>query len=63
MPKEKPRYAIYAVPPRGTALWKFGSAWLGRDAEAGEILRPPKTGVVKRRWIEERTATPRRYGF
>lgn len=56
------RYAIYYAPEAGSPLWRFGSAWLGWDAETGEVPpRPPVTGLP--RAAEELTVSPRRYGF
>ncbi|MDE0172768.1 MAG: DUF1045 domain-containing protein [Defluviicoccus sp.] len=49
------RYAIYYVPPPGTALAAFGARWLGRDA-------PDLTGVSAEDW-RRAVAAPRRYGF
>ncbi|MDE0058116.1 MAG: DUF1045 domain-containing protein [Defluviicoccus sp.] len=52
------RYALYYVPPPGTALAAFGARWLGRDACA-----PPEgAGVSAEDW-RRAVATPRRYGF
>lgn len=51
------RYALYFAPPPDSALWKFASRWLGRDAATGETLDPPDG--VSPDW----TADPRRYGF
>ncbi|MGM0584090.1 MAG: DUF1045 domain-containing protein [Pseudomonadota bacterium] len=56
------RYAIYYAPPADSALWRFGSAWLGWDAEAGEAPpRPEIPGLPAP--AETLTGTPRRYGF
>ena len=58
-----PRYAVYFAPPRDSALHRFGSRWLGRDAESGEALaQPAVNGITPERLIEI-TAFPRRYGF
>ncbi|WP_421698879.1 DUF1045 domain-containing protein [Ancylobacter sp.] len=58
-----PRYALYFAPPAQSPLWRFGSAVLGYDAEAGT---PPAPLALRRfdaaRWSEI-TAEPRRYGF
>ncbi|WP_158043411.1 DUF1045 domain-containing protein [Skermanella pratensis] len=51
------RYALYFAPPPDSALWKFASRWLGRDAATGETLDPPDG--VHPDW----TADPCRYGF
>lgn len=55
------RYAIYFAPEPGTALWQFGTSWLGRDPETGERQ-------VERLGLPERLhakfiAAPARYGF
>jgi len=56
------RLAIYYAPPAGSALWDFGSAWLGWDAEAGEVPpRPDVQGLPDDPLAL--TASPRRYGF
>ena len=49
------RYAIYYVPPPGTALAAFGARWLGQDA-------PDLAGVSAEDW-RRAVAAPRRYGF
>lgn len=57
------RYAIYLAPPVDSALWRFGSRVLGRDAETGETLAgfaPP--GLRPEDW-RTLTEEPRRYGF
>ncbi len=52
------RYALYYVPPPGTALAAFGARWLGRDACA-----PPEgAGVSAEEWCRA-VAAPRRYDF
>lgn len=48
------RTAVYYLPPKGSALARFGARWLGWDVDRGtasESLAP------------ELTATPRKYGF
>jgi putative phosphonate metabolism protein len=52
------RYAVYHSPTPGTPLHRLGSAWLGRDAHAGEALGQPDVEGLSRL-----TAVPRRYGF
>ncbi len=49
------RYAIYYVPPPGTALAAFGARWLGRDA-------PNLAGVSAEDW-RRAVAALRKYGF
>jgi putative phosphonate metabolism protein len=59
------RYAVYWAPEAGSPLWRFGSAWLGWDAEAGEAVPHPPLpeAVAPPAPLPEITATPRRYGF
>ena len=52
------RYAIYYVPPPGTALAAFGARWLGRDGS----VPPDLAGVSAEDW-RSAVAAPRRYGF
>lgn len=57
-----PRYAIYYAPSSRSALWRFGSAVIGYDAETGadeQLLDPGLDGLD---WAAA-TADPRRYGF
>jgi putative phosphonate metabolism protein len=56
------RYGIYWAPPAGSALWSFGSAWLGWDAEAGAARDPGPLPRLPLPW-DAIVATPRRYGF
>ena len=56
------RYAVYYVPPKGSALAHFGATWLGWDLDPGTPLpHPDLPGLAVP--IAEVTATPRRYGF
>lgn len=56
------RYAIYYAPEAGSPLWRFGSAWLGWDAETGEV--PPRPDVADLPGDAlDLTTSPRRYGF
>ena len=57
------RYAVYLAPPPESALWRFGSAVVGRDAASGEA-RPGFTpaGFDAAAW-RDMTTEPRRYGF
>lgn len=56
------RHAIYWAPPAGSALARFGAAWLGWDAEAGrEVPHLDAPGLPLP--LAEITATPRKYGF
>ena len=54
------RYAIYTAP--SGPLGRFGSAWLGWDAEAGSDVPHPEISGLPRP-ASELTATPRKYGF
>lgn len=57
------RYALYFAPPPQSALHRFGSCWLGRDAASGAcIARPAVPGVTPER-LAAITASPARYGF
>lgn len=56
------RYAVYYAPPAGSALWRFGSEWLGWDAEA-DAPAPQPTVAGLPAPLAEITAAPRRYGF
>lgn len=57
------RYAVYLAPDAESALWRFGSAVLGRDAGSGQEPAPPDLpGFDAERW-HRLTAEPRRYGF
>ena len=57
------RYALYYVPPPGTALAAFGARWLGRDLDGGDAPAPPDlAGVTAEDW-RSAVAAPRRYGF
>lgn len=56
------RFAIYYAPPRESAWWRAGCAWLGRDPETGETLGAPQPAGVDRP-LASLTAAPRRYGW
>src|SRR5262245_10235963 len=57
------RYAIYFAPAHESALYRFGSAWLGRNAVSGAELPPPSlNGLTAEVWCRV-TASPRLYGF
>ncbi|MFK8253514.1 DUF1045 domain-containing protein [Ancylobacter terrae] len=58
-----PRYAIYLAPPAQSALWRFGSAVIGYDAETGLDAGPPPLKRFAPAAWREATAEPRRYGF
>src|SRR5262249_7639203 len=60
---DRRRFAIYFAPAPDSALSRFGSAWLGRDAFTGATLEPPPLdGLPRDRWRIV-TATPASYGF
>jgi putative phosphonate metabolism protein len=59
---EATRFALYYAPPRASAWWKAGCAWLGRDPESGETLAPPQPEGLARS-LETLTGAPRRYGW
>lgn len=56
------RYAVYWAPEAGSDLARFGAAWLGWDAEAGETRAHPAVAGLPAS-AAELTETPRRYGF
>ncbi|WP_321865907.1 DUF1045 domain-containing protein [Paraburkholderia tropica] len=56
------RFALYYAPPRESAWWRAGCAWLGRDPESGETLTPPLIDGLARP-LDALTAAPRRYGW
>lgn len=58
-----PRYAIYLAPPVESALWRFGSAILGYDAQTGEAPAAPDLAGFDAETWHAATAEPRRYGF
>jgi hypothetical protein len=57
------RWAVYLAPPPESALWRFGSDVIGRDAAHGGA-RPEfaPAGFAAADW-RALTAEPRRYGF
>jgi putative phosphonate metabolism protein len=58
-----PRFAIYFVPARESALYRFGAAVLGYDGYSGEpVAHPTDLGVSDAAW-DELTREPRTYGF
>ena len=57
------RYALYYAPDPGSALWRFGSSWLGRCAASGNVLAQPRFGGLDPAAFASATAAPRRYGF
>ncbi|MBX3536290.1 MAG: DUF1045 domain-containing protein [Chelatococcus sp.] len=57
------RYAVYVAPAADSALWRFGSAVLGYDAENGEDVSQLVPAGTNRERFRELTADPRVYGF
>ncbi len=57
------RFALYLAPPPDSALWRFGSRVLGRDAATGAAIEGfAPEGYTPEAW-REIAAEPRRYGF
>jgi hypothetical protein len=59
---EATRFALYYAPPRESAWWRAGCAWLGRDPETGATLTPPQPDSLAQP-LDTLTAAPRRYGW
>jgi putative phosphonate metabolism protein len=57
------RYAVYFAPDPESELYRFGSAWLGRDARTDELLVAPQPKGLTPEHIAAITAEPRQYGF
>lgn len=58
-----PRYAIYYLPPPGSALDRFGAALLGYDVVSGkDVPFPAEMLQAVPNWAEV-TTEPRKYGF
>jgi putative phosphonate metabolism protein len=57
-----PRYAIYYVPDRESALYRFGAKWLGYDLYGGDETTPPDEPAISADWTEI-IRDPRVYGF
>ena len=58
-----PRYAVYLAPEETGALWRLGSAILGRDAASGATVPFPAAAPCDAADWAELSAEPRRYGF
>jgi putative phosphonate metabolism protein len=58
-----PRFAIYFVPPAGSALYRFGAAVLGYDCYTGETTERLRDNDLTPAAWAALTAEPRRYGF
>lgn len=57
------RYALYFAPGPDTALHRFGSHWLGRDAILGQVIAQPAVPHIAPERLAEITASARHYGF
>ncbi|MGB0498326.1 MAG: DUF1045 domain-containing protein [Rubricella sp.] len=53
------RYAVYFMPPAGSALQRFGAHWLGWDADRAAHEPHPDAPFD----VAALTRTPRKYGF
>ncbi|HEX7156634.1 MAG TPA: DUF1045 domain-containing protein [Burkholderiaceae bacterium] len=62
-PADPCRYALYFAPAADSPWWRFGCAWLGRDALAGTAVGQPQLDAVDAATQHAATAAPRRYGF
>jgi putative phosphonate metabolism protein len=60
---EATRFALYYAPPRESAWWQAGCAWLGRDPETGGMLAPPPQPAGLAQPLGTLTVAPRRYGW
>jgi putative phosphonate metabolism protein len=60
---DAPRYAIYFVPAVETALYRFGSGFLGYDSYSGRDLGPPPDLDMDASAWADLTREPRKYGF
>ncbi|CAB3809500.1 DUF1045 domain-containing protein [Paraburkholderia fynbosensis] len=56
------RIALYYAPPSASAWWQAGSEWLGRDAESGQSMEPPRVPALAQP-VASLTVAPRRYGW
>jgi putative phosphonate metabolism protein len=57
------RHAIYFAPAEGSAWWRFGARWLGRDPATDAAVPQPALEGVAPEDLAALTAAPRRYGF
>jgi hypothetical protein len=57
------RYAVYIAPPPESALWRFGSAILGYDAESGADMAQRVPAGIDAERFRALTQDPRVYGF
>jgi putative phosphonate metabolism protein len=58
-----PRYAIYHVPARDAALYRFGATLLAYDAFAASDVEHPRQALAAFADWHDLTADPRKYGF
>lgn len=57
------RYGVYYAPPRWSDFERFGTAWLGRDAQTGDPVDQPDLPGLGCDLLRELTGSPRHYGF
>ncbi len=57
------RYAVYFAPDPASALWRFGTRWLGRDPISGTDLAQPRLPGIDQARLRQVTESPRHYGF
>ena len=57
------RYALYFAPAAGSAWWRAGCNWLGRDAETGRTTTAPPIAGVTEQVQRHITQNARHYGF
>jgi len=57
------RYAVYYLPPEGSALARFGAHWLGWECAAGRAVDHTEVALPGDLTVAEITGTPRKYGF
>jgi putative phosphonate metabolism protein len=57
------RHALYFAPAEGSAWWRFGACWLGRDPATGAAVPQPVVPGVEVDAFRALTETPCRYGF
>lgn len=57
------RLALYFAPAEGSAWWRFGASWLGRDPATGAAVLQPVVPGVDADEFRAVTEKPCRYGF
>jgi putative phosphonate metabolism protein len=57
------RVALYFAPATDSPWWRFGSAWVGRDAATDIALAQPAVPGIAADELATITAAARRYGF